>query len=165
MRSQRFGCPEQHGIPMRSFARNQRFGMACAVEQEIRSKVPSNVLDHGIDVTSDAIDYAVGEPRHRHRHGVDDVLLCRPFSGDGCGNLRGSARHQQVARRRAHLLVIEQDGKAFRRFPHARMSVEALALSSSRGPAHRFFRIERRRAKTVFEQFTHDRHSSRPIRI
>ena len=101
--------PGQHRVPMRGFARDQRLGMAGAIEQQIRAEIFCDIVGHGIDAVGDLGD-AVGKARQRHGQGIDGLALRIPFGGD---RFRDGAdrRDDLAAGRRADRLAVQRDGK------------------------------------------------------
>jgi hypothetical protein len=73
---------------MRGFPRDQRLGMAGAIEQQVGSEIFRHVVGNGFDAVDHRIDDAVRKPRQRHRHGIDDLLLRIPFCNDRVGDSR-----------------------------------------------------------------------------
>ena len=154
VRAKILGGPEQHRIPRLRLARHQFLRMAGAVEQQIGAEVFGDVVTHRGDVVADRVDDAVGEPRQWHRRRIDGVLLRFPFRNDRfCDAALG--RGQRLARRRAHSLVVERNGKAVRCLAETGARVEALALRPARRLAHRLFRIQPALPVDFVKQFTH----------
>ena len=141
--------PGQHRVPMRGFARDQRLGMAGAIEQQIRAEIFCDILGHGIDAVADLGD-AVGKARQRHGQGIDGLALRIPFGGD---RFRDGAdrRHDMAAGGRADRLAVQRDGKPAIGRGRAGLLVEALALGRARGASHRLLRIERRMSGDFIE--------------
>ena len=141
--------PGQHRVPMRGFARDQRLGMAGAVEQQIGAEIFGDVLGHGIDAIGDLGD-AVGKARQRHGQGIDGLALRIPFRGDRFRDGIGR-RDDLTAGGRADRLAVQRDGKAATRRGDAGFLVEPLALRHARRASHRLLRIERRMSGDFIE--------------
>ena len=89
---------------MRGFARDQRLGMAGAIEQQIRAEVFCDILGHRIDAVADLGD-AIGKARQRHGQGIDGLALRIPFRRNGlCDPAR--RRHDVAAGGRADRLAV-----------------------------------------------------------
>jgi hypothetical protein len=162
MSAERVGRPEQHGIPMRGLARHQALGMAGAVEQEIRLEIFCKIVGNELDAIDHAFDHAVGEPRQRHGHGIEHLLLEGPFRGDSFGK-RFCGDHHLAAGRRADRLAVERDGKAALGVRDPRLRIEALALGCAGGGPHRLLRILRGLPRDVVKQFPHPGFRSHPL--
>ena len=134
---------------MRGLARDQRLGMAGAIEQQIGAEIFCDIVGHGVDAVGDLGD-AVGKARQRHGQGGDGLALRIPFGGDRFRDGAGR-RHDVAAGWRADRLAVERDGKAAVGWRDAGLLVEPLALGHARGAAHRFLRIERRMSGDFIE--------------
>ncbi len=128
--------------------------MAGAIEQQIGAEILCDVVGDGLDPVDHGIDDAVGEPRHRHRQGIDEFRLGLPFRRDDIGNLPGR-RRQRAAGRRADRLVVQRDRKPARPLDDTGLGVKPLAARSARRAPHRLLRIEPGLPGHFIEQFAH----------
>ncbi len=139
---------------MRGLARDQRLGMAGAIEQQIGLEVFRHVLGDCVDPVDHGVNDTVGKPGHRHRQGIDELFLRLPLGDDGASDLL--ARYDQLAAgRRADRLVIQRDGESDRCLGDGDARVKALPPRRAGGAPHRLLRIERGFSRRFFEQFTH----------
>ena len=105
-----FAAQNTHRVPMRGFPRDQRLGMAGAIEQQIGAEIFRDVVGDGID----AIDHASTTLLAKRVSGMVRglmVSLCAFHSAAIASAISAGRRDDLAAGRRADRLAVQRDGK------------------------------------------------------